>query len=226
MLEPDPAAYRPRAELLVDALARHPDHLADLLLGDRDGAPLRLVLVAQAQQRAGQTAGQVLQDNLLDLIAGPAQSFAKQLDELHRKRRLAAHERNELAPVNDEQLAIGVGGGIGRPRQAVEQRDLPEYLAGLDQVQNRVATIRRRDADLDRARDHRNQAGAGIALGKDRRPTLQRDVLGVAAELIECLGLEIGKIGMLAQHRQLVVRKQRRAGSSFYGRRSGHRFPD
>src|SRR5262252_3824623 len=116
MLEPNPATRRPGAELLVDALARHTDHLAELLLGDRDRMSLRLgfALLAQAQQGAGKASGQVAQDDLFQLVAGRAQSFAEQLDEFHRQRWLAAHEGKELAPVDDEKLAIGVCGGVGR----------------------------------------------------------------------------------------------------------------
>src|SRR6266699_1813781 len=39
-LEPNPIAVFPAAQLLVGALARHPDHLPDLALGDRDPARL------------------------------------------------------------------------------------------------------------------------------------------------------------------------------------------
>src|SRR4029077_17056566 len=116
MLEPHPAARSPGSQLLVDAFARHPDHLADFLLGDRDDASLRrvLVLVAQAKQRARETARKVLKDDLLDLIAGPAQPPAQQCDQLHRDRRLAAHEGNEFASVNGEELSIAVSRGVGR----------------------------------------------------------------------------------------------------------------
>ena len=65
----------------------------------------------------------------------------KQFDEFHRQRRLASHEGQEFAAVDDKNLAIGVGGGVGGPRLAVEHRDFAENLAGTDQVENRAAAV-------------------------------------------------------------------------------------
>src|SRR4051812_925722 len=64
MLQTHPVATGPGTQLLVDALSRHADHLADLLLGDRDGPALRCgrVLFGQPDQRTGQPPRQVLQD--------------------------------------------------------------------------------------------------------------------------------------------------------------------
>src|SRR5690348_4257122 len=64
VLEPHPAPRGPGSQLFVDALARHADHLADLLLRDGDGLPLRfeLPLLGQAEQRAGQPPRQVSQN--------------------------------------------------------------------------------------------------------------------------------------------------------------------
>src|ERR1700680_852176 len=142
VLEADPAACRPDPQLLIDALARHADHFADFLLGDGDGpaAARDLVLFGQANERAGEPARQVLKNDLLDLIAGPAQPRAQQFDEFHRQRRLAAHERNEFAAVDDEDLAIGVGGGVGGPRLLVEERPFAKNLAGANQIQDARAS--------------------------------------------------------------------------------------
>src|SRR6266404_575233 len=116
MFEPHPVARCPGSQLLVDAFPRHADHLADFLLGDRDGAALRfkLVFFGEPKQCAGQTARQVLEDDLFDLVAGPAQPRAQQFDKLHRERRLAAHKGNEFATIDDEKFAVGIGGAIGR----------------------------------------------------------------------------------------------------------------
>src|SRR5258706_7353651 len=56
VLEPNPFARGPGAQLLVDALARHADHLADLLLGNGDrpvpvGNLIRLA--SEAESRYG-----------------------------------------------------------------------------------------------------------------------------------------------------------------------------
>jgi hypothetical protein len=94
VFEAQPVAHRPRPQLLVDALARHADHLADLLLGDRDRSTgaFEFAFFGQAEQRAGKPPRKILKDDLFDLIAGPAQPPAEQFDEFHRERRLAVHE--------------------------------------------------------------------------------------------------------------------------------------
>src|SRR5215469_6539414 len=58
VFEADPAARGPGAQLLVDALARHADHLADFLLGDRDGLTcgVELAPFSKAKQRTGEPA--------------------------------------------------------------------------------------------------------------------------------------------------------------------------
>src|SRR6185312_15320524 len=85
VFEANPVAGSPSTQLLVDALARHADHLTDLLLGDRNGPAggLELTFLSEAEQRAGEPARQILQNDLLDLIASPAQSVAQKFDELH-----------------------------------------------------------------------------------------------------------------------------------------------
>ena len=78
MFEANPAAGGPNPQLLVDAFPGHADHLAELLLGNGDGsAPRReLVFFGQPNKRAGEPAGQVLKDDLFDLVAGPPQPSA------------------------------------------------------------------------------------------------------------------------------------------------------
>ena len=166
-----------------------------------------LVFFGQTNERAGEPARQILKNDLLDLVAGPAQPRAQQLDEFHRQRRLASHKGKKFAAVDDKNLAIGIGRGVGGPRLSIEHRHLPEDLAGADQIQNRAAAVGRGDADLHRAADHRNQAVAGIPLETDRGSPLERGVLGVAAELVERLRLKIAKIRMLAQDRQACCSK-------------------
>src|ERR1700733_1708452 len=85
VLEANPVAGRPNPQLLVDALPRHPDHLADFLLGNGDGpaSGRGLVLVGQTNERAGEPPWQVLENDLLNLVTGPPQPRAEQLDELH-----------------------------------------------------------------------------------------------------------------------------------------------
>jgi len=49
-------------------------------------------------------------------------------------------------------------------------------------------------------------------------------MLGVAAELLECLRLEIGEIGVLAQDRELAARK-RLSFTRLILRHAGHYYP-
>src|SRR5579863_7645755 len=209
VFETNPATGRPGAQLLVDAFAGHADHLADFLLSDRDrAATLRgLMSFREANQRAGEPARQVLKDDLFDLVAGPSQPAAKQLDELHRQRRLASHKRNEFTAVDDEDFAIGVRDRVSGSLSSVEQGDFPKNLAGPDQIQNRAAAIGRRDAHLRGTRYDHVQTVAGITFGIDRGTPFQGDWLGVAAELVERLRIEIAENRMPPQHRQLVARK-------------------
>ena len=172
-------------------------------------------------KRAGEPARQILQDHLFDLVAGPAQPRAQQLDELHRELGLASHKGKKFAAIDRENFAIGIRRGVGRPRLPIEHRHLSEDLAGADQIQDRVAAIGRGNADLDRAADHRKQAVAGIALGKDRGSPLQRGVLGVAAELVERLGFKIAKNRMIAQDRQRAARDRPRRNLLVLGH-AGH----
>ena len=205
----------PGAQLLVDAFRVIPtiSLISCWVIGNgsahRPRACARRFSVKR-DQRTSQPAGQILQNNLFDLIAGPPQACAKQFDQLHRQRRLASHEGNKFATVDHKKFAIGIGDDVGGPGQPIEQRDFPENLAGADQIKNRTAAVGGRDTYLYGARYHRKQAVAGIASGKDRGSPLQRAVPGVATKLVQRLGLEIGKERMPAQNRQFAARKSPR----------------
>ena len=93
--------------------------------------------------------------------------------------------------VNSSQLLLAVASALRT--QSVEQRHLAENLARPDHVEDGVAPVGRGNADLHRSTNHRKQAGAGITLGKERGAPLQRGMLGIAAELLESIRLEIGK---------------------------------
>jgi hypothetical protein len=67
------------------ALARHPDDVAEVLLGDRNLALARAGSVSlKAHQRLGETAWQVEEHDLLRLLGGPAQLRAQYLDDPER----------------------------------------------------------------------------------------------------------------------------------------------
>jgi hypothetical protein len=200
----NPFAQGPRPQLLVDALACHADHFADFLLRNRNGAPfgVKLALLGQTEQRAGKSPRQILQNELLDLIACLPNPRAQQLDELHGERWLAADEGEKVAAVNDENLANGVRRGVGAPRMSIQQRHLAEQLPGPGKIEDRVAAVGRGDTDLHRAADNNVKAGARIIFGEKCGASLQYGMLGAAAKLVERLGRKIVKIRMLAQDRQ------------------------
>ena len=75
---------------------------------------------------------------------------------------------HEVAPVDYQEPAIGMGDGVGRPLPAVEQRHLAEGLACPDHVEDDLSSFLGRCADADLALQHRHQAVAGRALGEDR----------------------------------------------------------
>src|SRR3954470_23096159 len=131
--EPHPPLLLPLAQLLVRALARHPDDLPDLFLRDRHLAPLGggTRRLRQPQQCLGETARKVEEKDVLDLLAGVAQPRAKNVDELQRDFRLALDEGNEIPPVDQHQFAIRKRKRFGGSRTAIEQRDLPEDFARI-----------------------------------------------------------------------------------------------
>src|SRR6185437_6474058 len=189
VFETYPISRSPHSQLLVDAFASHANHLTELLLSDRDRAAggREIVFFGQAEQRSGEPARQVLKNDLLDLIAGPAQPCAEQFDDLHRQIGMSGDEGEKIAPVDREELAIAVRGGVRGTRVTVQHRDFAEQFTGADQVQDRAAAIGGGYADLHRSRDHRKQAVAGIALGDNGGAALQGEMLGVTAELLERL---------------------------------------
>ena len=134
VFEANPAAPSPNPQLLVDAFPGHADHLADFLLRNGNRPPARhvLVLLGQTNQRAGEPARQILQDHLLNLVAGPPQPHAQQLDEFHRQFRLIAHEGKKLAAIDRENFATGIRRCVGRSCLPIENRHLAEDLTGAD----------------------------------------------------------------------------------------------
>jgi hypothetical protein len=96
----DPAALRPRPQLLVGALARAADDLADLALGNRHLAlrPGPVLILRQLEQGLRQPGRQVQERHVLHLLAGAAQPRAEDLDELDGHVGMVAEERYEVAP--------------------------------------------------------------------------------------------------------------------------------
>src|SRR5262249_48496352 len=207
-LEPNPPALGPCPQLLVGALARHPDHLADLALGDGRLARRRRALYApgQLQQGLRQASRQVQERDVLHLLAGAAQPRAENLDELEHHVRLTAQERNEIAPLDDDELAVGHGGRVRGARAAVEQGDFPENIALAKDVEHDVLAVGGSDADFHRAGEHAHEPGSRVAFGEDGRPARRPPRLHVRAEVLDHAGRKIAKQRMAAEQGQLVTR--------------------
>src|SRR4029077_4589596 len=106
-LEPNPAALGPYAQLLVRALTRLADDLADLALGHGALPPGRGAGLGRRQLEQGlrQPGRQVQERHVLHLLAGPAQPRAENLDELEHHVGMTAQERNEISAFDDDELA-------------------------------------------------------------------------------------------------------------------------
>ncbi len=79
---------------------------------------------------------------MLDLFTRPAQTGAKQVNELHGQHRLGSDKWKEVSPIDHDKLAIGVSNRIGRSRKPIEQGDLPEYLTFRHKIKDGVASLR------------------------------------------------------------------------------------
>src|SRR5262249_33234751 len=141
--QPNPTALGPCPQLFVGALARYADHLTDLALRDRRFAcGCRTVFGrGQLQQGLRQAGRQIQECDVLHLLAGAAQPRAEDLDELEHHVGLTAEKRNEVAPLDDDELAVGHGGGIGGARPTVEQGDLSKNLALVEEVEHDVFAL-------------------------------------------------------------------------------------
>src|SRR5262249_15217326 len=168
-LELDQAALGPFPQQLVDGLARDADDPADLLLGNGNAIsrrPLRLAL-RKPQQRAREPGRHVEEKHFLHVLTRKPQAGTEELDEPHGDLRLAVHEGEEIPTIDHHQLAARERYGVGRARLTIEQRDLSEYLALAQHVENSLAAVDGRNGNFDRAFPDGEQGGAWIALDKN-----------------------------------------------------------
>src|SRR5581483_3644076 len=201
-LEPHPFALLPLAQLLVRALARHADDLADLTLCDRN--PAARAVGGEPQKRLGKARRHVEKQHILDLLAGMAQSRAQNLDQLHGELGPRREQRDEVAAIDQHQRAFGQRLRVGGSLTAIEQRNLAEDFAGLDQIEDRVLAVDRAVADPDGAGEDREKAVAGIATRKDRGARGKCLGMRVRREPIDRFRAELPKQRMGAENLTLV----------------------
>jgi hypothetical protein len=117
----------------------------------------------------GEAAVHVAEGHVLHLLAGAAEPGAEQLDHLQRDRRAFLDEGDEIPPVDDQQLAVRHGRGVGRAGMPVEQRDLPQKLSGSNQIEDNFPAVGRGRARLDGAADDHDERLRGVALAEQHR---------------------------------------------------------
>ena len=88
-----------------------------------------LSISAAAAARPGEPGRQIEEGHVLDLLAGPAQP--RRINELEGDVGLAPQELQEVTPLDDNELAVGHGSGVGGARMAVEQGDFPNISPSL-----------------------------------------------------------------------------------------------
>src|SRR5262249_31878584 len=116
----------------------------------------------------------------------------------------------EVAPLDDDELAVGHGDGIGGLRTTVEQGDLSKNLALAKDIEHNVLAVGGCEADLDRPREPAHEPRAGVPLldngGSPRHPTR----FHVGAKMLDDRRGKLAKQRMVAEQGQLVTRALRR----------------
>ncbi len=123
---------------------------------------------------------------------------------------IVAHQRNEIAPLDHQQFAVGLRDRVGGARLPVEQRDLAENLAVLDQVEHCVLARRGGRGHLHGAAAHRKQRVAGIALGEDDLAARDLAHLRVGGDVLQHVRRKLCEQRIAAKQRDLVGNRDMR----------------
>jgi hypothetical protein len=181
-------------------------------LRDGDFASRRTALVGRRQlkQRFCQPRRQIQECHVLDLLARPAQTRTENLDKFDRHVRMVAQERHEIAPLDDNKLAVGHGGGIRGARPAVKQGDLTENLTLAKDVEHDVLALGRGNTHLDASGEYSHQPGAWVSFREYRGAPRHLPRLHIRPEMFDHRGRKILKQGMIAEQGQPVPCSLRR----------------
>src|SRR5579871_479222 len=160
------------SELLVDALAGAADDRAELGLRQMQFQHLAVDLLpakahGQLQQGLGDAAFDMTEHQILDLLAGPSQALAQDLDQLEADIGVPFKTRHQVAPVQHQEFAVGHRHRVTAARPAVKNRDLANQLASVDDIENDLLAAERDRADPHTSGQNQHHAGAGRTLGKD-----------------------------------------------------------
>src|SRR3954449_2860016 len=127
------------------------------------------------------------------MLAGSPQPRTEDFHQAYRDVGLTAQQREQVAPLDDEQAAIRVRDRVGGARLSVEQRDLAENLALANEVEDRVLAVRRRRRDLHDPLANRKQTSSRIAFGKDDRLAFNAAGRRIGAKMSANIGSELPK---------------------------------
>jgi hypothetical protein len=117
---------------------------------------------------------------------------------------VALQERDEITPLEHQQLGLGQGHRIGGAIGAIEQGDLADHLARVDQVQHQLLAILGVAADLHPATHHDHHVGARIALAKQHRTRRMADQPHVRDQPVQLLRLQPAEQRHAGQQRTLI----------------------
>src|SRR5579863_9139076 len=133
-LKVDDAAALPLPQASIDAFTRAADHAAEFALRERylqrpvSAGRTRLV-DGGAHQHFREANGQFRERHFRDSLIGMTQPVAQDFHQLEADLRVTFEKRQYVTALEHHHLAIGKRHRIGRTLAAIEQRDLPEYLA-------------------------------------------------------------------------------------------------
>ena len=90
-----------------------------------------------------------------------------------------------MAAFEDQQIGLLGGRGIGAAGLAVQQRDLAEHLARIDDVERNLLAIGRHRPDADPPAQHRHHRGPVVTLLENGLPTPDAPLGGKFENLIQ-----------------------------------------
>ena len=107
--------------------------------------------------------------------------------------RMAADERQKISPVDHHQLTFRDRDGVRGARMSVEQRDLAEDAAFVDEVENRILAFGGRNADFHRAAADGEHALSWFAFCEYCRAALDLLHFRISAQSLDDFGGKPGE---------------------------------
>jgi glyoxylase-like metal-dependent hydrolase (beta-lactamase superfamily II) len=176
-----PAAGREVGQRLVHRFPGGPDQLRQLFLSQvvvhmQAVAFLLAEPVGQVQQVLGHPARHVGEHQVGHHVVGPAQPPGQRLQHVHGNVRPVGQPRAQRVMRERGDGGVGDRAGGRRPRPRVEQRELPEHLAGSQHAPQVLPAVRRGAGELDLAIEHHVQAVSVVTFVEEVLAAGQLDV--------------------------------------------------